>query len=38
MALRTEMMGFGREGAGLGSEDMGVAFARRVRGACRRLA
>lgn len=36
--LRTEMIGFGREGAGLGMGDMGMAFASRVWGACRRLA
>lgn len=35
--LGTEMMGFGREGAGLGSGDMGVALASRVGGACSRL-
>lgn len=38
MVLGTEMMELGRAGAGLGSGDMGVAFARRVGGACRRLA
>lgn len=36
--LGTEMIGLGRAGAGLGSGDMGVAFARRVGGACGRLA
>lgn len=35
--LGTEMMGFGRQGAGVGSGDMGVALARRVRGACRSI-
>lgn len=28
--LRTEMIGFGKEGAGLGMGDMGMAFASRV--------
>lgn len=28
--LRTEMIGFGREEAGLGRGDMGMAFASRV--------
>lgn len=36
--LRTEMIAFRREGADLGRGDMGMAFAIRVWGACRRLA